>query len=92
MSDAGSTVVLTATRAIVFALGAATTLVSYRAYRASGTRYLRDATAGFAIITVGVLLEGLLFQLTALSLPQVHIVESVAIGVGFLVLLRSFLR
>ncbi|SDF86916.1 hypothetical protein SAMN04488067_1105 [Halorubrum xinjiangense] len=85
-------VVLTLTRAILLLLGLATTAVSFRAYLREGTRYLRDATIGFAFITFGVLIEGFLYQLTALTLTQVHVAESVAIACGFLVLLRSFLR
>lgn len=84
--------VLVLARLVLFGLGAATTLVSYRAYRHARTRYLRDATVAFAIITVGVLVEGVLFQLTTLTLEQVHVVESVTIGLGFLVLLASLVR
>lgn len=83
---------LTAVRTVVFVLGLAVTVISFRAYRREGTRYLRDAAAGLGIITAGVLIEGLLFELTALDLGAVHLVESVAIGLGFLVLLSSFLR
>jgi len=86
------TTVLIAVRLLLFVVGAGTTLIAYRAYRNRPSRYLRDATLGFGLITVGVFVEGVLYQGTTLSLTQVHIVESVAIGVGFLVLLRSFVR
>lgn len=79
-------------RLVTLALGLATTAISFRAYRETGARYLRDATVGFGIITFGVFVEGVLYQLTPIGLTQVHIVESVAISLGFLVLLRSFLR
>jgi len=85
-------VVLTLTRAVLLLLGVATTAVSLRAYLRGGTRYLRDATIGFAFITFGVLIEGFLYQLTGLTLTQVHLAESLALACGFLVLLRSFLR
>ncbi|WP_435074954.1 DUF7521 family protein [Halorubrum sp. HHNYT27] len=84
--------VLTLTRVLLLSLGLATTAISFRAYLREGTRYLRDATIGFAFITFGVLVEGFLYQLTDLTLTQVHIAESVALACGFLVLLRSFLR
>ncbi|WP_280585670.1 hypothetical protein [Halorubrum sp. Boch-26] len=84
--------VLTLTRAVLLSLGLATTAVSFRAYLREETRYLRDATIGFASITFGVLIEGFLYQLTGLTLTQVHVAESVALACGFVVLLRSFLR
>lgn len=86
------TLALTVVRAVVFLLGVAVTGISVRAYRRQQSRYLRDAALGLGIITVGVLIEGILFQFSALDLAAVHLVESVAIGLGFLVLLSSFLR
>lgn len=84
--------VLIGVRVLLFTLGVATTAISFRAFRREKTRYLRDATLGFALMTLGVLTEGVLYQVTALSLTQVHVVESVLIGGGFVVLLYSFLR
>jgi hypothetical protein len=66
--------------------------VSWRAYRRKRTAYLRNATLGFGCITLGVLVEGVLFEVTALTLTQVHLVESVALACGLSVLLVSFLR
>lgn len=77
--------VLIVARVALFALGAATTAISFRAFRREGTRYLRDATLAFGIITVGVVIEGVLYQFTTLSLEQVHVVESVTIGLGLVV-------
>ena len=91
MTD-GWEIALTGARVLLLLLGLATTTISFRAYLRARTRYLRDATIGFAFITFGVLVEGFLYQLTALTLTQVHIAESVALACGFVVLLRSFLR
>lgn len=91
MTVAG-TGVLVAARLGLLVVGVATTAIAFRAYRQARTRYLRDATVGFAIVTAGVLLEGVLYQFTDLSLVDVHLVETVAIGLGFVVLLRSFLQ
>lgn len=84
--------VLIGVRVLLLLLGVATTIISFRAYRNERTRYLRDATVGFGFVTLGVLIEGFLYQLTGLTLTQVHIVESVALACGLGVLLRSFLR
>lgn len=87
-----TTLALAVVRLVVLALGVAVTAISFRAYLRERTRYLRDASLGLGIITAGVLIEGLLFQVTSFDLTTVHLVESVAIGIGFLVLLSSFLR
>ena len=80
------TLVLSAVRFAVFLLGVGVSWVSYKAYRRSGERFLRNATVGFAIITVGVFIEGILFNFFSLDLTTVHIVESLAVGIGLLVL------
>jgi len=82
---------LVAVRVLLLVMGVATTGISFRAYRRQGTRYLRDATLGFGFITLGVLIEGFLYQFTRLTLTQVHVTESVALVFGLGVLLRSFL-
>jgi hypothetical protein len=79
-------------RTVLLLLGIATTTISLRAYRRERARYLRDATIGFGFITLGVLIEGFLYQFMRLTLTQVHIVESVALACGFAVLLWSFVR
>lgn len=91
-SPAWMLAVLAVTRLAVLALGLAVTAISYRAYRRTGTPYLRTAAIGFGIISVGVFVEGVLFELMEFDLALVHIVESVAIGLGFLALLRSLRR
>lgn len=84
--------VLAVVRLVVLGLGIAITYYSYVAYRRTQARYLRDASLGFAIISVGVFIEGVLFELVGLELAVVHIIESIAIGVGFLILLQSLHR
>ena len=86
------TLVLSIVRFGVFLLGASVSWLSYTAYRRTGERFLRDATLGFAVITVGVFLEGVLFNFFALDLTTVHIVESLAVGLGLLVLHVSLRR
>ena len=82
---------LVVVRVLLLVVGLATTAISFRAYRREGTRYLRDATLGFGFITLGVLIEGFLYQFTGLTLTQVHVAESVALVFGLGALLRSFL-
>lgn len=86
------TLVLSVVRFGVFLLGGGVTWVSYKAYRRTGERFLRNATIGFGVITVGVFAEGVLYNFSTLDLTTVHIVESLAIGVGLLILHVSLRR
>lgn len=85
-------VALVGIRTLLLVLGSATTVISFRAYRREQTRYLRNATIGFGFITLGVLIEGVLYEVTTLTLTQVHVAESIALACGFAVLLLSFIR
>ncbi|HKJ58894.1 MAG TPA: hypothetical protein VKA37_06675 [Halobacteriales archaeon] len=87
-----TTAVLVAIRLIVLVLGVLITYYSFEAYRRTRTHYLRNASVGFGIITLGVIIEGILYEFGGLDLALVHVVESVAIGVGFIVLLISLRR
>ncbi|MFC7130474.1 DUF7521 family protein [Haloferax chudinovii] len=89
---ATTTAVLIGVRLLVLALGILITYYSFEAYRRTGTYYMRNAAAGFGIITLGVFIEGVLFEFGGLDLALVHIIESVAIGLGFVVLLVSLRR
>ena len=82
-------VVLVTVRLVVLVLGVLITYYSLEAYRRTRTHYLRNASIGFGIITLGVFIEGVLFEFGGLDLALVHIIESVAIGLGFAVLLIS---
>ncbi|MFB6176539.1 MAG: hypothetical protein ABEI99_05245 [Halobaculum sp.] len=84
--------ILIGTRVFLLLLGVATTVISFQAYRRERTHYLRNATVGFGFVTLGVFVEGFLYRFTALTLIQVHVVESVALACGLGVLLLSFLR
>ena len=87
-----TTAVLLIVRTLVLALGILITYYSFEAYRRTGTYYMRNAAGGFGIITLGVFIEGVLFEFGGLDLALVHIIESVAIGLGFVVLLVSLRR
>ncbi|AZH27067.1 DUF7521 family protein [Haloplanus aerogenes] len=92
MAETTTEVVLLLVRVLVLVLGSLITYYSLDAYRRTGTYYMRDAAIGFGIVTFGVFIEGVLFEFIGLDLAVVHIVESAAIGLGFLVLLVSLRR
>lgn len=89
MTDIGF-VVLTALRLLVLGLGAAIAFTSYRAYQRTNAAYLRTASIGLAIVTVGVFIEGVLVVLLDVSITNAHIIESAIIALGFGVMLYSF--
>lgn len=91
MIDSG-TALLAAVRTLVLVLGLAIAYLSYRAYRRTGSRYLRDASIGFTIVAFGVFLEGLLYEFLDFDLYTVHVIESLVVALGFGVLLYSLLR
>lgn len=80
------TLVLSVVRLAVFLLGAGVTWLSYKAYRRTNETFLRNASLGFGIIAVGVFVEGVLYNFSTLDLTTVHIIESLGIGLGLLVL------
>lgn len=84
-----TTAVLVLVRVLVLLLGVLITFYSLQAYRRTGTAYMRNATLGFGIITLGVFIEGVLFEFAGFDLAVVHIIESIAIALGFIVLLIS---
>lgn len=81
-----TTLLLATVRVAVLFLGAGITWVTYNAYRRTREDFFRTATLGFAVVTIGVFIEGVLYNLTGLGLVGVHIVESVAIAIGLLLL------
>ena len=88
MTEAGI-IALTALRILVLVLGIGITYASYQAYRREGVPYLRNASVGFGIITIGVFIEGVLYTLLGFELVTVHIIESLAVAIGFSILLYS---
>lgn len=87
-----STALLALVRTIVLVLGLSIAYLSYKAYRRTGSRYLRHASIGFAIVAFGVFLEGILYEVLGMTLYTAHIIESVVVAIGFGVLLYSLLR
>lgn len=84
--------VMVASRFVVLLLGAAVTALSWGAYRRTRARYLRAATLGFGLMTLGALVEGVLYHVVGLDLATVHVAESVLVALGFGVLLVSLRR
>lgn len=86
------TTILAVTRTIVLVLGLSIAFLSYRAYRRTRLTYLRNAAIGFAVVSLGVFLEGILYEVLRWDLVTVHIIESLIVAIGFAILLISLLR
>ena len=81
--------VLVASRLLVLMLGAAITMISYKAYRRMRSKVMLLVALGFGFITMGILMEGLLYEFTPLSLVASHTVESSITLTGILILLYA---
>jgi hypothetical protein len=74
---------------VVVGLGSAIVLVSYGAYRRTGSTMMRLVSIGFVVVTLGSLVEGILFEFFGYGLLEVHIVESTTVLAGLLTLIYS---
>ncbi len=80
---------LVTVKSVVLLLGSAIALLAFLAYRRTGERLMLFLFIGFLFVAAGSFAEGLLFEVLALDLATVHIVESVFVlaGLGTLALL-----
>ncbi|AFK20928.1 hypothetical protein E6P09_17390 (plasmid) [Haloferax mediterranei ATCC 33500] len=70
-------------------LGGLVTFVTFRAYRQRGTSALRSLCLGFALVTTGSLVAGIVHQLMPLSYDHALVVESSLTVAGFAVIAHS---
>jgi hypothetical protein len=82
-------VLFVATKTITLLLGTLITVLAYRAYARTGSGALRALTVGFALVTVGSVLGGVLHQLLGFPLAVGQNVQSVFVAAGFAVLTYS---
>lgn len=91
MSPHGITVptAIVVMKTLTLILGGAITYLGYKAYRRTGAAPLRYLSAGFAIVTLGTLLAGIVDQILQMELQVGLLVESVLITAGFAVIVYS---
>ncbi|WP_449271540.1 DUF7521 family protein [Haloferax sulfurifontis] len=85
---------------VTFVLGSLLTLLSYYAYRQNRHRpSFRNATLGFGLLTLGMLVEPVYqlwlkgdYNLTGRELLALQTIEGVFLGLGFLMLFYSIYR
>ncbi|WP_058827919.1 hypothetical protein [Haloferax sp. Q22] len=70
-------------------LGGLVTFVTFQAFKQRGTPALRSLCVGFAFVTFGSLLAGVVHQLTPLSFDHAQALESALTVTGFAVIAHS---
>lgn len=93
MTDLGPLVhvptVVTALKSITLILGAMITYFAYKAYTRTGASPLRTLAIGFAIVTLGSLLAGVVDLGLAVQESWALVVESAMTALGFAVIIYS---
>ncbi len=77
---------------LVVVFGSAVVFAAYGAYRRTESIRMLFVSIGFALVTLGSLVEGILFELLGYNLMEAHIVESTLVLVGLLTLIYSLKR
>ncbi len=77
---------LSAAKGAIVLLGSLIALLSYAAFRAHGARLMLYISIGFVLVTLGSVVEGILFEVLGAPLDLAHVVESSTILAGLLVL------
>ena len=83
------TAVITVLKVLSLALGGSITFFSYKAYRRTASPALRALTIGFAVITVGTFVAGIVDLAVPVEQSHALLVESVFTTGGFAVILYS---
>ncbi|MFB6107728.1 MAG: hypothetical protein ABEJ82_02660 [Haloplanus sp.] len=81
--------VLAVIKTATLGLGGLITVLSYRAYRRTRAAPLRALSVGFALVTLGALLAGMVHQFTSLGLTYSVVLESTLTLLGFAVITYS---
>ena len=83
------TIALTIVKTLVLVVGGIITYFAYKAYRRTRQRPLGYLAAGFGVVTLGLVLAGLLYELLSVPLAVGILIESLLALVGFVVIAFS---
>lgn len=81
--------ILRAVKITIVLLGLVLVYLAAKSYRQNGKIEMVFLSAGFALITVGSVVAGVLFEFMGLSLTQVSIVEGLMVVVGFMLIIYA---
>lgn len=74
---------------LILGLGSATVYATYGASRRMESKMMLWISIGFGLLTLGSVVEGILFEFLKYSLLEVHIVESLVVLAGLLTIIYS---
>ena len=83
------TTIVTVLKVLSLSLGGLITYFSYKAYRRTASSALRTLTLGFAVITVGAFVAGIVDQIVPVDQSHALLVESMFTAGGFAIILYS---
>ncbi|PCR92297.1 DUF7521 family protein [Natrinema ejinorense] len=85
----GMTLALTIVKTLVLVVGGFITYFAFKAYRRTRQRSLGYLAAGFGLVTLGLVLAGMLYELLDVLLITGILLESLLVLAGFLVIAYS---
>ncbi|SEW03976.1 DUF7521 family protein [Natrinema salifodinae] len=80
---------LAVVKTLVLIVGGVITFFAYKAYRRTHQPALRYLAVGFGLVTLGLVLAGMLYELLGVPLMTGILLESLLVLLGFLVIARS---
>lgn len=80
---------VTVLKVVSLSLGGLITYFAYKAYRRTGSPALRTLTIGFAVITIGAFVAGIVDQIVPVDQSHALLVESAFTAGGFAIILYS---
>ena len=84
--------ILAAIRIAIVINGLIIAYLCYKAYKREKLVEFTLLTIAFTLITVGILIEGILFEFFRMSLVDVHTFESLVTAVGYIIILYAIYR
>ena len=76
-------------KTLVLVVGGVITYFAFKAYRRTRQQALGYLAAGFGLVTLGLVLAGMLYEILGVSLATGVLLESLLVLAGFLVIARS---
>lgn len=82
-------IALVIAKLVTIGLGLLITYQAYKGYRTYGSEPMLYVAIGFLFISVGSVIEGVLFEVVGLSIFQAGTIQTAIVAIGMLVILYS---
>jgi len=82
-------VVLFIFKTVAFIIGMYIALLSYRSYIKKADRSMLFLGAGFAVISLAVIIEGIIFEVLLWNLELAHTIQSILFTIGMILIYLS---